>query len=158
MSVLRHWTPALITLLRLGGCIGTAETQRTMKTLGSPALPDTVGPERSGSVPSRFVTVDGTDFTVNGAPHHYLGVNRWYAMNLGATTESGNMWSWSGEAQLADPGAFWGAGNPFTGDRSPERQGEYGIYDTDTTTLRFIDRNPHRMAVIGPNPAPEAGR
>lgn len=94
-ALVRHCAPTLLVLLLLGGCAGTAETQqaepqKTADEPAPPALPDTIGQASSGNVPSRFVTVEGTDLMVNGALYHYLGVNLWYAMNLGAPVKSGN--------------------------------------------------------------------
>lgn len=90
MPVRRSHCAFLLLALLLCGCAGTAETQRSPTPQRAAALPDTIEVGPAENVPSRFVTVDGTDFMVDGTPYHYLGVNLWYAMNLGATTESGN--------------------------------------------------------------------
>lgn len=67
----------------------------------------------------------------------------------GGAVAGGNVWSWSGEALPREPGAFWEPGDPFTGDPPHERQGWYGIYDSDTTTLSLLRRYARRMGAIG---------
>lgn len=46
----------------------------------------------------------------------------------------------------------------FTGDPPHEHQDWYGIYDTDTTTLRLLDRYARRIAAIGDAPASAGAR
>lgn len=38
----------------------------------------------------RFVRVEGGEFVIDGRPYHFLGVNLWYGMNLGAEHETGD--------------------------------------------------------------------
>lgn len=44
----------------------------------------------ASSSQSHFVQVRGTDLVVNGEPYHFLGLNLWYAMNLGSPGPSGD--------------------------------------------------------------------
>ena len=48
------------------------------------------GTELEESSQSHFVRVRGTDLVVDGEPYHFLGVNLWYAMNLGSSGPSGD--------------------------------------------------------------------
>lgn len=69
----------------LGGLVGGTEPIAAQQ-LGAHAEGDTsIASPRSG-----FVQVRGTDLVVNGNPYHFLGVNLWYAMNLGSPGEGGD--------------------------------------------------------------------
>ncbi|MEM9663410.1 MAG: hypothetical protein AAF970_00660 [Bacteroidota bacterium] len=68
-----------------------------------------------------------------------------FAMQHKMALESGllaglNLWAWSGEGQPRAPGAAWQPGDPFTGDPPHEKQGWYGVYTQDTSTLDLIRR------------------
>jgi len=71
------------------------------------------------------------------------------AATEGEPVAGGNVWSWTGEARAPEPGEFWTAGDPFTGDPPHERQGWYSIYTSDTTTLDLLDRYASQMEAIG---------
>ena len=50
-----------------------------------------------------------------------------------------NFWAWSGEGRPSLPyGSLWKKGDNFLGDPPHEEQGWYGVYSTDTTTLKII--------------------
>ncbi|MCG8579767.1 MAG: cellulase family glycosylhydrolase [Bacteroidales bacterium] len=49
-----------------------------------------------------------------------------------------NFWAYSGEARPPRPGEYWQKGDVFVGDPPHELQGWYGVYNTDTTTLKLI--------------------
>ena len=74
-----------------------------------------------------------------------------YLAREGSVVAGGNVWSWSGEGRPAQPGAYWRAGDPFTGDPPHEHQGWYSIYSSDSTTLAILGSYAHRMdALRGP--------
>ena len=77
----------------------------------------------------------------------------YYLAQEGTVVAGGNVWSWSGESRPAEPGAYWAEGDPLTGDPPHERQGWYGIYDADASTLELLDRYATLMDALG---APEA--
>ncbi|WP_083634303.1 glycoside hydrolase 5 family protein [Saccharicrinis aurantiacus] len=56
-----------------------------------------------------------------------------------------NFWSYSGEARPPRPGQFWQKGDVLLGDPPHERQGWYGVYNTDTTTLNVIKAYRNRI-------------
>jgi mannan endo-1,4-beta-mannosidase len=41
--------------------------------------------------PEGFVTVDGTQFKINGKPYQFIGTNFWYGMHLGVTKHKGRL-------------------------------------------------------------------
>jgi mannan endo-1,4-beta-mannosidase len=49
-----------------------------------------------------------------------------------------NFWAWSGEGRPSSNEIYWKAGNDLLGDPPHERQGWYGVYDQDTSTLKVI--------------------
>ena len=61
----------------------------------------------------------------------------------------GNVWSWSGDGRPDDPGSYWEAGDPFTGDPPHEKQGWYSIYEGDERTLGIIARYARLMDELG---------
>jgi len=61
----------------------------------------------------------------------------------------GNVWSWSGDGRPDDPGSYWEAGDPFTGDPPHEKQGWYSIYEGDERTLGVIARYAQLMDELG---------
>ncbi len=68
-----------------------------------------------------------------------------FAMQHKMAVENGllaglNVWSWSGEGVPTAPGSAWEPGQPFTGDPPHEKQGWYGIYAHDASTLNLIRR------------------
>ncbi|MFW5973415.1 MAG: glycoside hydrolase 5 family protein [Bacteroidota bacterium] len=67
----------------------------------------------------------------------------------GSAMAGSNFWSWSGEGRPDEPGAYWSAGEPFTGDPPHEEQGWYSIYDIDESTLAIIRRYAERMNAVG---------
>jgi mannan endo-1,4-beta-mannosidase len=50
-----------------------------------------------------------------------------------------NFWAWSGEGRPVADGGYWKAGHDLLGDPPHERQGWYGVYDQDTSTLKIIE-------------------
>jgi mannan endo-1,4-beta-mannosidase len=59
--------------------------------------------------------------------------------SAGGPTAGDNFWAWAGEGRPREPyGGYWRPGDPWTGDPPHERQGWYGVYDADSTTLRVI--------------------
>jgi mannan endo-1,4-beta-mannosidase len=56
-----------------------------------------------------------------------------------------NVWTFSGEGRPKHPGEFWQKGDPLTGDPPHELQGWYGIYDSDTSTIRLIEKYADRF-------------
>ena len=55
-----------------------------------------------------------------------------------------NFWSYSGEGRPSRSGEFWQKGDAFIGDPPHELQGWYGVYNTDSTTLRIIKGNAYK--------------
>ncbi len=51
-----------------------------------------------------------------------------------------NVWTFTGEGRSPRPGQFWQNGDPLLGDPPHELQGWYGIYDSDISTLRLIEK------------------
>lgn len=52
-----------------------------------------------------------------------------------------NFWAWSGEARPEKPyGGLWRAGDDLLGDPPHEEQGWYGVYNTDSSTLKLIKK------------------
>lgn len=49
-----------------------------------------------------------------------------------------NFWSWSGEGRPESSGGFWQAGHDLIGDPPHEKQGWYGVYKSDQSTLTLI--------------------
>ncbi len=72
----------------------------------------------------------------------------------GGPLAGGNFWAWAGDGLPLRPGGFWQAGDPWTGDPPHERQGWYGVYHTDTSTLAVLNRKAELLA-IQPSMMPE---
>jgi len=49
-----------------------------------------------------------------------------------------NFWSYSGEGRPVRPGEYWRQGDIFLGDPPHELQGWYGVYDTDSSTIKVV--------------------
>ena len=64
-------------------------------------------------------------------------------------------WAWSGEGRPREAGGIWKAGDAFIGDPPHERQGWYGVYDTDAGTLQLIKDSTARFSALN---AAEAAR
>lgn len=74
----------------------------------------------------------------------------YYLASEGSTTVAGaNVWSWSGGSVPPRPGESWRLGDPFTGDPPHEKQGWYGIYAGDASTLRILRSYAAKMDSIG---------
>ncbi|CDF80795.1 endo-1,4-beta-mannosidase [Formosa agariphila KMM 3901] len=56
-----------------------------------------------------------------------------------------NFWSYSGEGRPNNPGEFWDIGDAILGDPPHERQGWYGVYNTDISTTNIIKRYSDRI-------------
>ncbi|MBK8505412.1 MAG: cellulase family glycosylhydrolase [Saprospiraceae bacterium] len=56
-----------------------------------------------------------------------------------------NFWAWSGEGRPVSEGDYWKAGHEPLGDPPHERQGWYGVYDQDSSTLRMITEFTSRL-------------
>ena len=60
-------------------------------------------------------------------------------MKINGSISGVNFWAWSGEARPSLPyGSLWKKGDNFLGDPPHEEQGWYGVYSTDTSTLKII--------------------
>lgn len=81
-------------------------------------------------------------------------MTRWAAQGLPMV--GANFWTWSGEVRPVQPGSLWKAGDPFTGDPPHEKQGWYGIYSTDTSTLKLLETYATRLSSLQAAPAPMA--
>ncbi|HXX70498.1 MAG TPA: hypothetical protein VEK07_25170 [Polyangiaceae bacterium] len=55
-------------------------------------------------------------------------------------------WAWSGQTRPPRPGDCWKPGDPLTGDPPHERQGWYGIYDSDSTVATIREGSAHIVA------------
>lgn len=67
----------------------------------------------------------------------------------GNVAAGSNVWGWSGEAKPVEPEAFWEPGQPLTGDPPHERQGWYGIYADDASTLGVLSHYARLMNALG---------
>lgn len=56
-----------------------------------------------------------------------------------------NIWSWSGYSHPETPGQLWKTGQTFTGDPPHERQGWYGVYQSDTSTITLLRQLSQRI-------------
>ena len=57
-----------------------------------------------------------------------------------------NFWAWSGEATPKMPyGSYWKPGDPLLGDPPHEPQGWYGVYASDSSTLKLISKYTQRL-------------
>jgi mannan endo-1,4-beta-mannosidase len=71
--------------------------------------------------------------------YYRLVLDRVYqAARAGQPLIGANFWSWSGEGRPATPGSFWQPGDDLLGDPAHEKQGWYGVYHTDDSTLQII--------------------
>jgi mannan endo-1,4-beta-mannosidase len=67
----------------------------------------------------------------------------------GGPAAGDNVWAWAGEGRPLEPyGGYWSPGDPWTGDPPHERQGWYGVYDADSTTLRVISYHARSMNAL----------
>lgn len=66
----------------------------------------------------------------------------------GQSVQGLNVWTFSGEGRPKRPGEFWQKGDPLTGDPPHELQGWYGIYDSDTSTIRLIEKYANRFCQL----------
>jgi mannan endo-1,4-beta-mannosidase len=60
------------------------------------------------------------------------------AARSGAPLNAAYFWAWSGEGRPRKPGDLWQNGDPLLGDPPHESQGWYGVYDSDSSTLRIL--------------------
>ncbi len=56
-----------------------------------------------------------------------------------------NFWGYSGEARPARAGQYWQQGDAFLADPPHEKQGWYGVYDSDVSTLELIKGQVERL-------------
>lgn len=59
-----------------------------------------------------------------------------------------NFWSYSGVGRPDHPGLFWQKGDTFVGDPPHERQGWYGVYSSDSSTLEIIRNYTKKLSEI----------
>lgn len=76
-----------------------------------------------------------------------------FAMQHKMAVENGhlaglNIWSWSGNAVPNEPGTVWQPGDPFTGDPPHEKQGWYGIYAQDASTLEVLGHYAQQVTAV----------
>ena len=67
----------------------------------------------------------------------------------GGPLAGSNFWSWAGEGRPVDPNdAEWEKGDPFTGDPPQEPQGRNSVFNSDTSTIKLLQKYANKMENI----------
>lgn len=72
--------------------------------------------------------------------YDYLFSKTLNSINNNGKVKGINFWSYSGEGRPLRPGKFWQKGDEFLGDPPHELQGWYGVYNSDYSTLKIIEK------------------
>lgn len=61
-------------------------------------------------------------------------------MKKGEAIAGYNFWAWNGAARTNRPNYWWQEGDDLMGDPPQEQQGMYGVFDTDKSTIKIIQK------------------
>jgi mannan endo-1,4-beta-mannosidase len=67
------------------------------------------------------------------------------SINSNGVVKGLNFWTYSGEGRPTNPGKFWQKGDTLLGDPPHELQGWYGVYNTDTSTIKVIKNSAEKI-------------
>jgi mannan endo-1,4-beta-mannosidase len=61
-------------------------------------------------------------------------------MQKGEAIAGYNFWAWNGAARTDRPNYWWQEGDDLMGDPPQEQQGMYGVFDSDKSTIKIIQK------------------
>lgn len=116
------------------------EHVQVAKSLNKPIVLEEFGIARDGSSYNPSATTQWRD-----RYYEYLFNKVLHSINNSGNVKGLNFWSYSGEGRPVNPGQFWQKGDVLLGDPPHELQGWYGVYNSDFSTLKIIEKYTSRI-------------